>query len=92
MGKYINVNSKGEPLPAKGKAQFLVDDGAELLTVIPEVWEENLVCVADNGAFEAAAYAFDDKEFRYFLGLQRGGEEKRPTIWLRYPHAKQVAR
>jgi hypothetical protein len=32
MGYYINQNSKGEALPATGKAKMLIEDGATVVT------------------------------------------------------------
>lgn len=86
MGKYINTNSSNLPIPPLGKVEALVSDGANIIQR-PSVWGENIVCVADNGFFECAAYIYSQDEleaFAYPCG--------RPKTWLNYPHAKQLAR
>jgi len=88
MGYYINENSKGEPVPHKGKVSFLLADGAEL--VEPEligVWQPNLVCVVDNGFFEAAGHAYNEAEMKAFSDPT----DTRPKTWLVYPHAEKLA-
>lgn len=85
MGFYVNQDSKGNILPSKGKVQALVNDGATILEK-PE-FTENLVCVVDNGAFEAAAFAYDYEEFNRFMR----GRYDRPWTWLIYPHAAELS-
>jgi len=80
MGKYINKTSKGKILLATGKVEALVFDGAFL--TIP-AWKENLVCVIDNGNFEAAGYAYCENEFNEF-----NRSDGRLKTWLVYKHAK----
>ena len=64
MGYYIEV-------PANlGKAKLIAElHGATILDRQPE-WDEfpdlAIVVVIDNGLFEAAAYAYDELEFRAF--------------------------
>lgn len=85
MGKYINTTSTNEPLPPLGKAKKLIEDGASQVPT-PSEWSEGLVCVANNGPFECAAYIFNEAEleaFKYPCG--------RMKTWLKYPHAKTVA-
>jgi hypothetical protein len=50
MGKYINKNSNGTGLgsSASDKINRLVEDGATTINT-PVEWNENLVCVVDNG-------------------------------------------
>lgn len=84
MGYYINTNSKGEELAPNSKALQLVADGAKI--VKPE-WQENLVCVVENGFFDAAGYCFNEKEFLHFLNDGSG----RPKTWLVHPMAKDLA-
>jgi hypothetical protein len=88
MGLYINIDSKGKPLPARGKAAKLIEDGAELLFDSPNKWEEGLVCVVNNGPFEAAAYAHCESELEYFSDTH----DIRPKVWLKYAHAKNLAK
>lgn len=84
MGKYIN--KVGEKLaPARNKAQFLIDEAGA--TVTEPVFQKNLVCVVSNMAFDAAAYAYDEDEFRDFLE-DRSGRRK---VWLIVPDADKLA-
>lgn len=87
MGWYINQNSKGEAAPAKGKTDFLVSDGAEVISK-PKGPDENLVVVVDNGPFEAAARVHNQKEYDEFTQV----EDSRPKTWLLYDKAEEVAR
>ena len=73
MGMYINQNSKGEILPAKGKFEALKSDGA---TVSDSKFKENLVLVADNGNFDCAAYMFSQKELDYWINDNSGRKKK----------------
>lgn len=61
MRYYINKNSLGQVLPPVGKLRFLLADGAKLVDE-PLKFQEDLVCVVDNGFFEAAGYAFNERE------------------------------
>lgn len=85
MGYYINQNSKNQDLPAIGKVNALIQDGAKV--IIPNEFEENLVCVVDNGFFEAAAYMYNESEFEYFKS-----ETSRPKKFLVYEYAKELAK
>ena len=85
MGYYINQNSKNQDLPAIGKLNALIEDGAKV--IIPNEFEENLVCVIDNGFFEAAAYMYNKDEFDYFKS-----DNSRPRKFLKYEHAKELAK
>lgn len=87
MGKYINQDSKGTNLPLVGKAAALIADGAVIIDT-PTVWSEDLVNVVGNGAFDAAAYAYSEKEMSYF----RDTPDHRPKVWLKYAHAKELAK
>jgi hypothetical protein len=86
MGKYINHTSSEKPLPALGKVKALVADGAKIVNS-PLTWEEDLVCVANNGFFECAAYLYDQDELEAFTH-----PDGRPKTWLKYPHAKTLAK
>ena len=86
MGKYINQDSKGNPLPHHGKTRALIEDSA---TVIKNPsWQKDLVCVVDNGLFEAAAHCFDEREFMNFNDPM----DHRRKTWLSYPHAERLAK
>jgi uncharacterized protein YxjI len=52
----------------------------------PTTWRPNLVCVVDNGVFEAAGYAFDEREMHVFLR-----PDGRNKTWLEYSHAETLA-
>jgi len=85
MGQYMNVyNDKS--LPAKGKAEFLLNEGATKVTGKIE-FQENLVCVVDNYHFDAAAYAFSEEEMKQFLNPY----DNRPKTWLIVPNAAEFA-
>lgn len=85
MGRYINETSKGEPLPRTGKANALINDGAKI--VQPNKFQENLICVIENGFFDAAGYAFSENEFKAFKH-----PDGRNKIWLVHPLAKKLAK
>ena len=89
MGKYINATHTGITLPNKGKAIELVKAGAEMLIEPPKQWEDNIVCVVSNGFFDAAAYAYDQKEMDHFNDTS---QDTRPRVWLKYAHAKDLAK
>ncbi len=88
MGLYINRTSNGT-LPAKGKGVELIKAGAQLLPDAPKVWEEGLVCVVDNGIFEAAAYAHNQREMEYFADTTH---DDRDRVWLKWDKAKEFAK
>lgn len=85
MGKYINATSDGSTLPAMGKVQKLIQDGATVVPT-PYEWEENLVCVAENSFFECAAYLYSPNEIEAFKSPC--GRHK---TYLKYPNAKTLA-
>jgi hypothetical protein len=85
MGYYINQTSTGQPLPSIGKVKALVLDGAKI--VAPE-YQPNLVCVVDNGPFEAAGYCYSEEEFKEF----NNPGDWRPKTWLVHPLAEQLAK
>ena len=64
MGYYIN-QINGKSLPARNKAQALINEGAVKIDE-PIEFCENLVCVVENGPFDAAAYAFSKGEMKNF--------------------------
>lgn len=84
MGLYINKDSKGDPL-SHNKAKSLINDGAQVISP-PHEWEENIVCVVDNGPFMAAGYCFSPDEMDAFKY-----EDGRQKVWLKYEHAKALA-
>jgi hypothetical protein len=89
MGYYIDHSGK-RPLPPKGKLAILLEDvpGAEVLNLNPmglgpQKWVPNLVAVAHNPTFEAAAYAFDEEEMRRFADVR----DPRRIDWAIIPGA-----
>ena len=85
MGYYINETSNGNPLPASGKVRALLADGAE---IVEAKFQSNLVCVVDNGFFEAAGYCYNEREFKAFNDTS----DQRPKTWLVHPKAEQLAK
>jgi len=86
MGKYINQTSSGEILPPSGKSEVIVMDGGRIIPQ-PADFIENLVCVVDNFAFEAAAYCYNEREFLDFTSPA----DYRKKTWLIYDKAKDLA-
>ena len=86
MGKYINRTSNGIGLSVLDKVGRLLKDGA-VLAEKPVKFQENLVCVVDNGFFEAAGYCYNEREFEEF----NDSSDPRMKTWLVYPHAKELA-
>lgn len=87
MGFYINVTSKGVPLDSHDKANDLIKDGAVRLPEPPKTFQPNLVCVVENGLFDAAAYAHSEREMEYFM---HPGDTRTKT-WLVYEHASWLS-
>jgi len=89
MGRYINHTADGTPLPARGKVRALIADGATLYGgSLKNANLDTLICIVDNGPFEAAAWVHDAREVHDFADPQ----DHRLKVWMVYPHAKQVAR
>jgi hypothetical protein len=69
MGKYVNVNLKGNPLNASGKASELVLSGAERIEE-PNAFDQHegksVLCVVENGLFDAVAFAYNQAELDEF--------------------------
>lgn len=92
MGYYINQNSKGDTLPARGKALELLKEGK---LVIPQPlhsteWQENLVCVVENAMFDAAAYVYSVREMDRILDAKRNGDARKYT-WIIHEDAKKLS-
>ena len=89
MGYYLQAS----PEQTHNKAEFLCDayngqiitvGEAEQLMVDPETVA--VVCVVNNGIFEAAAYCYSAAEFQEFSRP----EDQRPKTWLRFDNVKQI--
>ena len=86
MGFYIEHDTQGEPLSARGKAdELLASPGVTEIHGKVE-WQPNLVCVVENRFFDAAAFCFSEQEFYEFK--QPDG---RPRRWLVVQHAAELA-
>jgi len=80
MGYYIEVPNK------KGKAQQIVElHGGRIVAGVPSFKDispdEAIICVLDNGAWEAAGFAYDEKELEEFAAPDFFGHQ-RPREWL----------
>lgn len=85
MGYYIN-QINGKMLPAKGKAEFLIENGAEQIKT-PIEFIENLVCVVENFWFDAAAFAYSEEEMFEFSNPS----DNRKKTWLVVPNAAELS-
>jgi hypothetical protein len=84
MGYYINKTSKGVELPNAHKADYLILDGA---TEVKAEFQPNLICVIENGPFDAAGFIYSKQEFEYFTDPR----DNRPKRWLVHPKAAELA-
>lgn len=85
MGYYIN-QINGNILPAKNKAQFLLENGAK--EIEGEIkFQENLVCVVENVFFDAAGYAYNEFEMEEF----NNPYDERKRRWLIVPNADKLS-
>ncbi len=76
MGYYIEVPRN------KGKAQQIVELYGGQIVFRPPSFEditpdEAIICVVDNGPFEAAAFAFNQDELHVFTHM-----DGRPRTWV----------
>ncbi len=78
MGYYIEVPEN------LNKAQQLVElHGAKVLPEAP-TWGEHteaIICVVQNGMFDAAAFCYSESELNEFKSPDYGGRQ-RPRTWL----------
>lgn len=84
MGYYIQRDDDEN----FGKAEFLIEKhGARLLPTAPE-WNDTdgIVCVVNNGSFEAAGYCYSPSELKAFKA--DSGPRQRPRKWLVMDKAK----
>jgi hypothetical protein len=85
MGYYIN-HINGRELPAIGKASKLISEGAVRVGT-PTEFQENLVCVVEGFFFDAAAYAYNEREMTEF----NDPNDYRPKTWLIVPNADTLS-
>jgi hypothetical protein len=80
MGYYIQTDD------SHNKAEYLITNyGATQLASAP-VWESvpdslAIICIIDNGKFEAACYIFNPRELARF----KYSSDSRPKTWLTMP-------
>lgn len=86
MGKYIEKFRDGTSLPSKTKASMLIIKMNASIINQPKEWREDLVCVVDNGNFEAAAYCQDNFDLQRF-----SRDDGRSKVWLELKGAKELA-
>lgn len=75
MGYYIET-----PGHNRGKAQYIIENFSAAFVSSPpqNLGEEAVICVVDNGQFEAAAFCYDQSELEEFRNDRTG----RPKTWL----------
>lgn len=84
MRRYINKDSKGKLLPSRDKVSALLADGAIRTT---NRFQPNLVCVVENGPFDAAAYCPEEQDYIAFTH----SEDRRVKHWLVFNKANELA-
>lgn len=77
MGFYIQA-----PV-LKHKAQYIVSEYDGKIVPQPKTWAEvpadkAIICVVDNGPFEAAGFAYSEKEFKTFSAP----DDPRKKVWM----------
>lgn len=79
MGYYI-TSTKAGPLSLHGKAEDLIKNENAVKIESPPLafpTDKAVICVVDNGPFEAAAFAYSKNEMDYFAE-----SDGRPKQWL----------
>lgn len=88
MGFYIEHFKDGTRWRSdRNKADQLIANGAVEIPK-PDKLVSNLVCVVENGGFDAAAYVYNDDEFEEFT-KNLGGRRAR---WLIYEGSPDIVR
>jgi hypothetical protein len=85
MGYYIN-NVKGVQLPPIRKADWLKSLAGAKEVSHPISFQPDLVCVVENGPFDAAAFAYSEEEMNEFLR-----PDGRKKTWLIVPEAAKIS-
>lgn len=88
MGFYINKNTKGVALPARGKYNALMQDEGTV-NVSGDEFVPNLVCVIENTFFDAALYCFSKEEYEVAKEPDMG--KQRIRTWLTHPKAAELS-
>lgn len=87
MGKYVNHTTNGPLGPSfTEKCKGLIEDGAVKISQ-PTEFQENLVCVVNNGPFAAAGYVYNESEFSSF----NVKSDDRPKQWFVWEKVEQFA-
>lgn len=86
MGQYINKMPNGKFLSANDKAeQLLKIEGAKEINEGDVTFQDNLVCIVQNGAFDAAAFMYSQSEFDCWVR-----PDSRLRRWLIIPNAQDL--
>ena len=87
MGYYLQTPE------THGKAEFLCEEyGGEIINsqeaeeLMNDLESTAVVCVVNNGIFEAAGYCFSENEFKAF---SRPGDT-RPKTWLKFNNVAEI--
>lgn len=87
MGYYLQAPTnfnKADFLCSEYGGKIITVAEAETLMADPEAIA--VVCVVNNGPFEAAAYCHSAAEFKEFSRP----EDRRPKVWLRFDNVSAV--
>jgi len=96
MGSYINsIDNKAMGTFAYDKIQALMNAGAiplvdenEKPIEVPKEYQENMVCIVDNGWMAACGYAYSKEEFKSFIPTP---SDTRPRYWFIFDRVKEFA-
>lgn len=84
MGYYIEMDSKGDPLPIVGKADALIADGGT--EIKHPIYQKNLICVVENASFDAARWVDDEGTFDWIMRHP----DDRPKRWLVHENCEEL--
>ena len=91
MGIYIQELLDGTPLPKNGKADVLLQlPGAKQIYPSPTKWEDDIICVVENGDFDAAAYVFSQQEMDAFNYSDPRRPDRRRKTWIKIAGAAKL--
>lgn len=83
MGYYIDKVRETYLDPRhKARQLLMLVEGAKEVKERPITFQPDLVCVVENGMFDAAGYAYSEAEMHAFLEA-----DGRPRRWLTVPDA-----
>jgi hypothetical protein len=83
MGLYIN-SIDGLAMGPGFESKCLVIKMHGGVETDADIFQENLVCVVDNGPFAAAGYAYSEQEWAHFKSYS-----SRKKKWFLLPNAKE---